>query len=197
MSDIQLYDTAVRDYLLAIHPRTYYSLTDKAKLKCAKHNNDSTKYPFITYFRDNELTIDENRMNSSVVSGHKTRMYKNNTTDPAYKTEYVHSIPVNLLYQVDVWSSSHSALLELSQALLIDLKSARPILEVPINPDGELGRFHILDVSLVDNSDIEEEEEKGKTYRHTFSFTLEAYIKRVRVEDRSRFNNNYIEGIYD
>lgn len=188
MSDIQAYDSAVLQYLSQLCVRTYFSPTNKAKEKCAKMNGDRTAYPFISFYRDADLEIDETRINSSVIQGHFTQMKgQTSSSDPRRDTHYEHFIPVNLLYQVDVWSARHSDLLSLSQDLLIDLKSARPILHVPTE-DGGYARFQFRDVSWTDNSDLEDENETGRSYRHTFSFIIEAYVSKVRVERRVPFN---------
>lgn len=188
MSDIQAYDTAVLKYLSQICPRTYYSITSKAKEKCAKMNKDRTAYPFISFYRDTDLEIDSTRMNYSVIKGHFTHMgSQTSPSDPRRKTYYEHFIPVNLLYQVDIWSANHADLLKLSQDLMIDLKSARPVLQVPTADNG-IAKFEFHDVSWVDNSDLEDETETGRTYRHTVSFTIQAYITRVRMEHQKPFD---------
>jgi hypothetical protein len=200
ISDVQLYDIAVASYLAEVsgfHNRIYYAVTSMAKEKCSKENRDKTVYPFGSFYREPDLTIDESRFNSSVIPGFKTRMLvTNNTTGYPFKTEYVHSIPVNLLYQVDVWAARMEDALLISQELLLDLKSIKPVLLVPINPDGENGRFTFLDVSLTDNSDLESEDDNGKVYRYTFSFLIEAYIKNAVQKDSQRFNPNDNISIY-
>lgn len=199
IADIQLYDEAVMAYLKQIHPKVYFATTDTAKPKNAKDNKDSTSYPFISFYRDPDLHIDESRANNSgIVDGDLTkRAYKASPDDKLFTFEYVHSIPVNLMYQVDIWAARQRELLALSQDVLIDLRSARRVLYVPINPDGEMGRFAIDDVTLTDNSDLESETETGKVYRHTLSFVIEAYIKRVRRPQIPRFNPNVSIDIYE
>jgi hypothetical protein len=125
------------------------------------------------------------------------RAYKASPDDKLFTYEYVHSIPVNLLYQVDVWAARQTELLSLSQDILIDLRSARRVLQVPMNPDEELARFSINDVTLTDNSDLESETDTGKVYRHTLSFVIEGYITKVRRPQIPRFNPNVGADIYE
>lgn len=195
MSDIQAYDTALLDYFKQVTDKVYYAPTEGAKSKNSKMNGDRTYYPFLSFYRDTDLQIDDSRMNVSMTQGHFTRMNQTSPSDDLHDTHYEHFIPVNLMYQVDVWSAKHADLLSLSQELLIDLKSARKVLEVPTS-DGKVARFEFRDVSWVDNSDLESEDETGRKYRHTFSFIIEAYISKVKVKRKATFQNASLD-IYE
>jgi hypothetical protein len=152
VADITLYDRSIQQYLLNHNEFVYYAPTDKAKEKNSKSNGDTTKYPFISFYRDPDISIDESRANNAnIVRGDLTkRAYKTSPSDELFSYDYVHSIPVNLMYQVDIWAARQSEVLELAQSVLIDLRSARRVLHVPMNPEGELGRFSFDDISLVD-----------------------------------------------
>ena len=182
IADIELYDKSVYKYLSRVCPRVVYSTTDRASYTLTKRNPDNLDkitYPFISFYRDPHIPIDWNRYSSQAIGGHFIRL-TSSTEDGSRTARYVHSIPVTLTYQVDLWGVRSTEILELSQELLIKLTIDNPVLFVPINPDKEPGRFHILDVDLVDNSDIESEEDKGRLYRHTYTFTVNAWIKSVR-----------------
>lgn len=75
----------------------------------------------------------------------------------------------------------------MSQSLYVKLTILNPVLLVPINPDGTMGRFLISEVNLVDNSDIESEDTIGRKYRHTFTFSIDARLKHVRNQITTEF----------
>lgn len=180
MSDIQLYDKAVYDYLYQIIPRVVYAPTDKASYTITKNPEykDKVPFPFISFYRNPSLDIENERQTDERVKGTFLRLREDNVTKER-EARYVCSIPVSLTYQVDIWATKATVLLDYAEQLIMDLLSARPVLIVPINFEGEDGRFHILDVSWSDNSDLEEEKEHGRLYRHTITFTIDARIKRL------------------
>ena len=71
------------------------------------------------------------------------------------------------------------------------------VIKVPINPDGEMGRFHLLDISWEDNSDIERESEIGKIYRHTINFTIDARLTLTSEKISEKFCCDIPVNIYD
>lgn len=181
-SDIELYDTAIFKYVQDLIPRVVFAPTDRASYTLIKKfpkYKDNIPYPFASIYRDPHIPIDHNRFSNQAIKGHFIKLTTIGTDSNSRNARYVHSIPVTLSYQVDLWGSKSVEILELSQAMLVKLTMKNPVLIVPINPDGEDGRFHILDVDLVDNSDIENEENVGRLYRHTFTFTINAWIKYV------------------
>lgn len=185
VSDIEIYDRAVADRLTSILPRVVYAPTDKALYTISKNAKfkDKTPYPFISFYRDANMPIVEGMdgFRSHHVGDLTRTVRKGDSTEcHIVNAEYVHSIPVNLVYQVDVWGVKATEVLVYAQNLMVDLSMKLPVLMVPINPDGENGRFDILDVEWVDNSDIESETENGRLYRHTINFRIEAFIKYIR-----------------
>lgn len=187
VSDFELYDIAVVDYMKEVLPIVVYAPTDKAEMtlvKRAPKYKDNIPYPFISVYRDPSMPIDHNRYSSQAIGGDRVRV-TSSTRERGCISRYVHSIPVTLTYQADIWATKATDALRSAQNMLTKLTIRNPVLFVPINPDGEMGRFHLLDVNHVDNSDIESEEDKGKKYRHTFTFTVNAWIKYVRDEDNT------------
>lgn len=180
MSEIEKYDRAVYAYLSSISPRVIYSPTSTALRTITKKEQFSDKKPwdFISYYRSPSFDIDWSRMNNyATVTGDFVRLQG----DPGDETiirqaRYVQNIPVNLTYNIEIWASKSVEVQELAIALISKLFMEDQVLEVPINPDGENGRFHLLDISWTDNSDLERETEIGKIYRHTISFTVDARI---------------------
>lgn len=182
ISDIELYDKSIYKYLLEEFSRVVYAPTDRAMYTLTKNHpeyKDKIPFPFISMYRDPSIPIDHNRFSNKAVRGHFIKNVTVGTDNDKIKSQYVHSLPVTLSYQVDVWGTKSSEVLSLSQRLLVKLTMREPVLIVPINPDGEDGRFHLLDVNLTDNSDLENEENSGRLYRHTFNFSINAWIKNV------------------
>jgi hypothetical protein len=184
-TDIELYDKALYKYLYPVSQgKLVYAPTDRAFYTFVKRNpeyKDKIPFPLVSYYRDPNIPIDMNRYSNQAIKGTFTKLTTVDTDSKERDATYIHSLPVTLSYTVDMWSSKAEDVLEISQQLLIKLTIKNPVLIVPINPDGEDGRFHILDVNLVDNSDIENEENTGRLYRHTFSFNINAWIKNVEV----------------
>lgn len=176
-SDIEKFDRAVFEYLTTISGRIVYAPTQNAVRTITKREEFSDKKPwnFISFYRNPLFEVDWDRMNNpATVSGDFVRLMK--LPDDSREARYVQNIPVNLTYNVELWASKAVEVQELATALITKIFMTDQVLFVPINPDGEDGRFHILDVSWNDNSDLERESDIGKIYRHTISFTVDARI---------------------
>ena len=180
MTDIEIYDRGVGVYLTYISSKVIYAPTSKAQREITSYekNLDLTPWSFISFYRDPLFELDSERMNYTTQNlGDLTRFYVGANQQDIL---YVHSIPVNLSYQIDIWSSTNAKVQELAISLLNRLIVQKPVLKVPMNPDGEEARFHMLDITWTDNSDIESERDKGRIYRHTFNMTVDARIKMTR-----------------
>lgn len=175
-SDIEKFDRSVFTYLSTISNKIIYAPTQSALKLITKKEQFSDKKPwnFISFHRNPAFDIDWSRMNNpATVSGDFVRL---SVGDEGRVARYVQNIPVNLTYNVEVWASKSTEVQNLAVSLITKLFMQEQVLEVPINPDGELGRFHLLDIAWTDNSDIERETEIGKIYRHTITFTVDARI---------------------
>lgn len=182
MTDIEIYDRGIYEYLSYISPNIVYAPNSIAHRKIAEYekNKDLTPWSFISYYRDPSFEFDTDRMNfTSMRLGQITQFDVDASKSEQYIT-YVRDIPVNLTYQVDIWAAKATTVLELATKLVSQLQMKSPVLKVPMNPGGEEARFYFLDITWNDNSDIENEQDKGKIYRHTFTFKVDARIKLVR-----------------
>lgn len=180
-SEIEQYDRAVFDYLATLSDKIVYAPTQKAVRTITKREQFSDKKPwnFISFYRTSNFEVDWSRMNNpATVTGDFTRLSLNEEGQRV--AQYVQNIPVNLTYNVDLWASKNQEVQLMAIDLITKLYMQEQVLNVPINPDGENGRFHILDISWSDNSDIERESEIGKIYRHTISFTIDSRLTLVR-----------------
>lgn len=180
-SDIERYDRAIAEYITTVSKRVVYAPTDRAAYtitKRSKGNSDNIPYPFVSFYRDPAIPIDHGRYGNMVIKGSYAGM--KSSTNSVYRTaSYQHSIPVTLTYQIDIWGVKSTEILVMSQKLLMKLTVTNPVLVAPMDDEGTVGRFHILDVSLVDNSDIVSEEDQGRLYRHTITFTLAAWLREL------------------
>lgn len=189
MTDIEKFDRAVYQYLTSISDKIVYAPTQSAIKTITKREkfSDNKPWNFISYYRDSQFDVDWNRMNNpATISGDRIRLGGLPGSD-LLKAEYVQNIPLNLSYDVNIWASKNTEVLDLSVALISKLYMQEQVIKVPINPDGELGRFHLLDITWSDNSDIERETEIGKIYRHTISFTIDARLTLKRDVKIDRF----------
>lgn len=179
-SEIEKYDRSVFSYLSTISNKIVYAPTQAAVRTITKQEKFSDKKPwnFISFHRNPLFEVDWSRMNNyATVAGDVVRLRE--VSDPLREARYVQNIPVNLTYDVDIWASKSTEVQNLAIALITKIYMQDQVLEVPINPDGEDGRFHILDVAWNDNSDLERETEIGKIYRHTINFTIDARLTLV------------------
>ena len=201
MSEIEKYDRAVYAYLSTISDKIIYAPTQMAVRTITKREGFSDKKPwnFISYYRNPSFEIDWSRMNNpATVTGDFVRLQGSLTDDTVVRqARYVQNIPVNLTYNIEIWASKAVEVQELAIKLISKIYMSDQVLEVPINPDGEDGRFHILDVSWTDNSDLERETEIGKIYRHTISLTVDARITLVRDTETKKLCCEMPINIYD
>ena len=187
-TEIEKYDRAVWDYLTTISRKIVYAPTSKAVRTITKKEKFSDQKPwnFVSFYRNPQFQVNWNRINNhGTVTGDFVRLQE--YAEEGRIARYVHNIPVDLTYNIDLWASTNKEAQELAIALISKIYMQEQVLLVPINPDGEDGRFHILDTEWVDNSDIERETEIGKIYRHTISFTVDARITLVRDVNTTKF----------
>lgn len=186
MTDIERYDRSIATYLFGITDKLVYAPTSKARREVTKlYSYDETKpkdhipWAFISYYRHPQFVFDAMR------DGFANRMVGDNVgqkmiMNRIVKTTYVRALPINLTYSVDIWSGTHRHVLELAGEVASRLYFNERVLTSPVDVGNENARFEILDLDWTDNSDIESEEDIGRIYRHTFTFSIPAIIKSVR-----------------
>lgn len=179
-SDIEIYDRAIYAYLSSISEHIIYSTTNRAfknMLRDSKYK-DYVPYDMISFYRSPDFDIDMDRYNfTAATMGDVNRRYKD--AQGNIHTRYVKHVPVNLTYQVDIWSTKASIAQTTAIKLLSKIHMENQVLIAPMYPDDKEARFHITNVQWVDNSDLEIEDERGKLYRHTFTFTIDSRIKLI------------------
>lgn len=189
MTDIEKFDRAVYQYLSTISPKIIYSPTSKAVRTITKKEkfSDDKPWNFISYYRDSSFDVNWSRMNNPATITGDTVSVGGIPDTRRLKVTRVQNIPLNLTYDVDIWASKNVEVQRLAVALISKIYMQDQVLKVPINPGGEDGRFHILDVTWDDNSDIERETEIGKIYRHTISFTIDARLTLTTEFESNKF----------
>ena len=191
MTDLEIYDRSVFEYLSAVIDTEYivYAPTDNAIRTITQREQfkDKTPLRFISFYRNPTFDIDMSRYNSAAaIRGDivQRRIDENGK----FQGVAVANIPVNLTYQVDLWASKNTLVQELAIDLITRLYMQSQVLTAPMNPDSEEpARFHFVDITWEDNSDIESEIDRGKLYRHTISFTIDSRIKLVKPITTEKF----------
>lgn len=201
MTDIEKFDRAVYDYLLDISDKVVYAPTDMAIRTITKREQFSDKKPwnFLSYHRTSDFSIDWDRANNpGTIYGDVTRVQQEGSNEKARVARYTQNVPLDLTYVVNLWASKETEVLALGTRLFskVFMDGPNQVLLVPLNPDGEDGRFHIVDVSWTDNSDLERETEIGRIYRHTIQFTVDARITLTTDVKTERFKDVPVD-IYD
>lgn len=189
MTDIEKIDRAVFSYLTTISSKVIWSPTQLALRTITKREKfeDQKPWNFISYYRAPSFEVDWSRMNNpATISGSLNRLVEN-SMDRGVDARYIQNIPLNLTYYVDIWASKSVEVQELAISLISKMYMQDQVLEVPLLPEGDLVRFHLLDITWDDNSDIERENEIGRIYRHTISFTVDARLTLVREIKTTRF----------
>lgn len=187
-TEIEKYDRSVYAYLSTISDKIVYAPTQAALRTITKRPEflDDKPWNFISFYRTPLFEVDWSRMNNpGTVSGDFVRLRE--LRGGSREARYVQNIPLNLVYNVDIWASKNTEVQALATELITKIYMQDQVLEVPINPDGEDGRFHILDVAWNDNSDLERETEIGRIYRHTINFTIDARITLTRDVNTTKF----------
>lgn len=188
MTDIEIFDRSVFEYLSDITTALIYAPTDKALQTLLKNYEYKDKQPWgcLSFFRSPGFEIDHSRDHfSSTVFGQHTRLMQND--DGSREARYVKDLPVNFTYNVEIWAATSNKVQELATKLICKLHMKDQVLDVPMNPEGELGRFHMTNILWMDNSDLERENEYGRFYRHTITFTVEGRIKVVEDVKTTKF----------
>lgn len=189
MTDIEKFDRAVFEYLTDISPKIIYAPTGTAVKTITKKEkfSDDKPWNFISYYRDSDFDIDWSRMNNpATLYGDRISLGGIPETNKV-RQRFVQNVPLSLTYDINLWASKNTEVQEMAVALISKIFMKNQVIEVPINPDGEMGRFHLLDISWNDNSDIERESDIGKIYRHTVSFTIDARITLTREKVSEKF----------
>lgn len=186
-TEIEKYDRAVFDYLSTISGKIVYAPTSMAVRTITKREKfkDDKPWSFLSFYRSPTFEVNWDRMNNpATIYGELTRFTINSDSDRV--AQYTQYIPVNLSYSIEIWASRAVEVQSLAISLMTKIFMQEQVLKVDLG-EGDPARFHILDVSWNDNSDLERETDIGKIYRHTISFTIDARLNLVTELNTTRF----------
>ena len=182
------YDKAIFKMLKQLFDEVYYVDTYENALQVnAKAHEGKILMPFISLYRLGDYSIALEAYNDwAVRSG-----YRNTVQGKAEfedKRIAMHTLPVTLQYQIDVWATRRDVVDGITAELLMEFKE-HPHFKAKIQDMGQeqtLTEFDFLiDDSVVDNSGITEFEDTGRFYRLTLTGTVPmAAIFRVDVFSR-------------
>jgi hypothetical protein len=166
------YDEAVTNYFKAIFDNVVYAPTDLAFKKSAEDNGGKYKLPLISVFRTPTISVTDNNNVNEWAFRRGTRLGPNKA-DGTF--ERLRLLPVQIEYQVDIWTEGVESVTGFFAELLFYVKDY-PAFEVqlPSVPD-PLG--HILELTdVVDNTDLLEEADRGRLGRMSLVFKVDAFV---------------------
>lgn len=183
MNSLKLYDISLTSKLKSIFTNVTYASPDEA-LESSSDDKSDINFPMISLYRlDNPPIFTERYNNPSAFRG---RM--NSYTQSGYRN--IMTLPVNLSYQIDLWSSTRDELDTMYCELLFYLVRY-PNIEINIDSGTHNFPINITDAeSLMDFDD----ENSSRTYR--MSITLEVpdavlfYLKDYSVPNFSDNDGN-------
>ena len=192
MTDIEIYDRAVYAYLNTIADRIIYAPADIAIREITKKypgSTENTGWCFISYYRDPSFEIDYSRDSFSArqIGDRATRAYDPETGKLSMTT--LRTIPVNLSYTVDIWAARNATVQEVAINLVhqIQTNPSSAVFKASMGLNEEAVRYHFQSLEWTDNSDLVNDTEHGRIYRHTISFTLAANLKWVTTTQKTPF----------
>lgn len=178
-----MYDLAMYDRIHSLYDETYYASPDEQFIVNAREHQGQILMPFIGIYRLPDFSISRDVYNDSQVRRGWTNFKADNIEGVEFsgKPVKVHSLPVTLQYQIDVYATKRDVCDGMVAELLMEFFE-RPYLRVNFMDIGnKIQEFQVnVDDSVTDNTDISGFNETNRFYR--LSFTLEvdhAYIYRV------------------
>lgn len=178
--NIEAYDNSIEQKLKSIFPNVVYADTERALKESAEDNNGAVKLPLISVYRtESKLSIDSGHLS---MPAHKFGRKAHDYPGPSDLT--TQSIPLDITYQVDIWSVDRSHCDNIYRELLFYLIDC-PNLTVEIPHVGtEDFAMTITDSSTeVDTSSFSD---TGRLYRNTI--TLEFVGRLYRQVEYSQIN---------
>lgn len=182
------YDSAVYKKLKNLYPEVFYIDTYENALQVnAKAHEGKIVMPFISLYRLGDYSIAMEAYNDVAVRNGYRRMVQGKA-EFENKRIAMHTLPVTLQYQIDVWATRRDVVDGITAELLMEFKEF-PHFKAKLQDmglDQQYTEFDFLiDESVVDNSGITEFEDTGRFYRFTLTGTVPmAAIFRVDIFKR-------------
>ena len=156
---LYLYDQALYEKLKSVYPNVEYTPVDEFP--------ETPKYPLVTVYRlESPPNLAEWFSFSEKNSGYSVRRNTDN------KPVRLRKLSFSLQYQVDIYSDDRHSLDDLYVELLFFLLE-NPKLSVTFPYDGSetFSAYAVVD-SVVNNTDLTQEEERGRRYRYTITLNV-------------------------
>lgn len=153
----------------------------------AKAHQGKIILPAISVYRLADYTVSTEMINDwAVRSGfRRTVSGRDEFTD---RRVAVHTLPVTLTYQIDIWATRRDVAEGITAELLLEFKE-RPYVKVKVQDSGDEARLvefdFQVDDNVMDNSSITEFDDTGRFYRLTLNALMpSAAITRVDIFKR-------------
>lgn len=186
-SSFEKYDEALKRLLKVVFPtgNVINEPVNTAFEYATKQLNSTSdlKFPFISIYRDNTLTVDTKtsfaNYNEGIPMFKELPIYKDNgelsgTTNRIAKN--AKSLYILIGYQIDCWGIDRKSTEELVQELIFWLYENQ---QLSLEYYGqELSFSFEIDNQIVDNTDLTKYNTEGKLYRYTLRIVLHASIFR-------------------
>lgn len=181
---VYFYDKAIVDRIRTIiNDPEVNIITNEKMFTKSKDSNDDPTMPAVSLYRSGYSL---STLNRNIVMYRKGRFSKDSETSKLYFTQ---ALPITINYQVDVWTRTREQNDEFVRELLwyFTLFPEHRIQLEYEQYKKDIG-FHVfLGEQIVDNSEINEFENRGQYYRSTFEIVVdEAQIFMVKTTDYNK-----------
>lgn len=176
MLTIKNYNDAVVDYFQSFFENTVWGAPNEAFKNAAmrEESKDKVQLPLISVYRT-EIGLDTRNF-ALFKRGHITNISAN-------KIERERVLPLVLSYQADIWASNSDQCTQLFSEVLFRTID-KPL--VPVHFDGieEKLDANLVLLDIVDNSDTSQISTRGRLYRYTIVYQMNAHIVKIVENDR-------------
>lgn len=167
---LKLYDEAMTEFIKEVFPNTVFAYQEKAfetratKRDMPPKGEVEVMLPLVTLNRlTTEYAFEFAGNNNRSLSGYQ-----------GLRNRYIKTIPINIVYQIDIWSNKREETDDIFRELSFYLRDNE--IEIDFDKDGKKDPLkisfvlHLLDNE--DNTDIESFTDKGRIYRHSITVEL-------------------------
>ncbi len=169
------YDDAVTDYFKRIYEWTVFSSPDSAFHTAGLNFGDKVPLPLISLYRS-EFALNPSRNTALFFRGRTL-----NVTETKINKERI--LPLLFSYQVDFWGDHEAQLSQmLSEVLFCTIED--PIIKLNMDGFDKPYEANMVLQEVQNNSESIQFSSRGRLYRFTATFQIQAYI--AKLEERER-----------
>ena len=182
-SPLYQYDLALFDRIHSLYDEVFFADVDEQFITNAREHQGKVVMPFIGISRLPDFSINYDFYNDSQVRRGWTNLGAKDQdgVEFAGKKVMIHSLPVMLQYQVDVYATKRDVCDGLISELIMEFHE-RPYLRVQFMDLGDvIQEFQIaVEDGVTDNTDVSGFSETNRFYRKSITINIDhAYIYRV------------------